>query len=133
MFQEVTSNLPREDRVELAELIQSIQLSKSKKSIAKRWSGTLPQMNQKNRISPKDEGIQKYTPKEESAGIRISNSSGSSNGTNKETINFDYSGHRNSLIGTCRAVRIKEDNTVYFLHDSFKVKSLLNKSESFKF
>ncbi|KAJ8929182.1 hypothetical protein NQ314_018153 [Rhamnusium bicolor] len=67
----VASNLPQEDRLELSELIQNIQAVKSKKAHAKKWSGTLPQLNHRGRVSPKCETLQKYTPKEESAGIRI--------------------------------------------------------------
>ncbi|RZC36928.1 uncharacterized protein BDFB_006066 [Asbolus verrucosus] len=114
MFQQVTTNLPQEDRFEIMELIQTMQSIKPKKS-TKRWSNTLPQSR---KITPKCE---KYTPKEESAGIRA-------DGGHRKRI--EASG---TLIGSCRAARIREDSSVLLFQDSFKIKSLLNKSESFKF
>lgn len=126
VFQEVTSSLPQEDRIELAELIQQLQMSKSKKSSTKRWSNTLPHSNSKIRMTATSEVVAKYTPKEESAGVKINES------RTKEAVKLNNV-NLNSLIGTCRAARIREDSSVFLLKDNFKIKSLLNKSESFKY
>ncbi|CAH1179990.1 unnamed protein product [Phaedon cochleariae] len=126
VFQEVASSLPPGDRFELAELVQHIQSSKSRKSSTKRWSGTLPKMNEKNRIELKNESSQKYTPKEESAGIQIRKIEADNSVRNSRNRN-------NALIESCRAARIREDSGVFYLHDSFKIKSLLSKSDSFKY
>ncbi|XP_074039497.1 uncharacterized protein isoform X1 [Leptinotarsa decemlineata] len=126
VFHEVAMSLPPEDRVQLADLIHSIQTTKSKKSTNKRWSGTLPQVNQKSRVGTTTETIQKYTPTEESAGIKIA---GKEVGKKDEVSAVSSS----SLLNTCRAARMKEDSGVFYLHDSFKIKSLLGKSDSFKY
>ncbi|XP_044252491.1 uncharacterized protein LOC123003653 [Tribolium madens] len=114
MFQQAASNLPQEDRCEIMEVIQTMQ---SIKKTSKKWSNTLPQSH---RIAPKSE---KYTPKEESAGVPR-------DGSHKKRGEVGQSG---GLIGSCRAARIREDSSVLLFQDSFKIKSLLNKSESFKF
>ncbi|KAJ8923096.1 hypothetical protein NQ315_001649, partial [Exocentrus adspersus] len=126
MFQEVATSLPQEDRKELSDLIRSVQAAKTKKSLDKKWSSTLPQANLRAQagFGSKNESIQRYIPKEESAGIRIRDPKLQEKLKNHST---------NSLLGTCRAARIREDNSIFLLHDSFKVKSLLHKSESFKY
>ncbi|KAG5895213.1 hypothetical protein JTB14_035385 [Gonioctena quinquepunctata] len=126
MLQEIVVTLPPEDRVDLADLIHSIQTTRSKKSTLQRWSGTLPQVNKRNKLSPTNETIQKYTPKEESAGIKIKEATEEGKMEMKPRSS-------SSLIGTCRAARIREDSGVFYLHDSFKIKSLLGKSDSFKY
>ncbi|XP_050513012.1 uncharacterized protein LOC114349380 isoform X1 [Diabrotica virgifera virgifera] len=125
MFQEAALNLPAEERLEILELIQSIQTSKARRSAAKRWSGTIPQVHHKCKNLPKGESIQKYTPKEESAGIKVKEDT-EKNG--KEVVR-----KTSVLLESCRAARIKEDSVVFYLNDSFKIKSLLNKSDSFKY
>lgn len=124
VLQEVTCSLPPEDRLQLTELIHCIQTSKPKRSSAKRWSGTIPQVNQRNKISPKNEMVQRYTPKEESAGIQLADSI-----KNKKTVSKSF--NMNNLIGTCRAVRIKEDTTAFYLQESFKIKAMLHHGETF--
>lgn len=124
MFQEVTSSLPQEDRLELAELINSLQSSKPRRNSAKRWSGTIPQINQRSRISPKKEEIQRYIPKEESAGIKA----------REHKTNIQQGSKilpTNTLISTCRAVRAKEDNALFYLQESFKIKSMMHNGETF--
>lgn len=113
MFQQAATNLPQEDRFKVMELIQNMQLGKTKKS-TKRWSNTLPHLH---KIAPENE---RYTPTEESAGVKMS----IKNGEHKQS---------GTLIGSCRAARIREDSSVFLFQDSFKIKSLLNKSDSFKF
>ncbi|CAH1956180.1 unnamed protein product [Acanthoscelides obtectus] len=126
MFQEVTSTLPPADRMELTELIQNVQNSRPRRLNAKRWSGTLPQSKNYSRLSQNGtEPPQRYIPKEESAGIKICDQ--------KEAKQKYQSRSTASLIGTCRAARIREDSSVFYLQDSFKIKSLLNKSDSFKY
>ncbi|VEN52709.1 unnamed protein product [Callosobruchus maculatus] len=126
MFQEVTSTLPSEDRIELTELIQNVQNSRPRRLNTKRWSGTLPQSNSYSRLSQNgSEPPQRYIPKEESAGIKICD--------RDEMKTKNQSRSTASLIGTCRAARIREDSSVFYLQDSFKIKSLLNKSDSFKY
>ncbi|XP_056631150.1 uncharacterized protein LOC130441471 [Diorhabda sublineata] len=125
LFQEVASNLPNEERLELLELIQSIQTSKARRSVGKRWSGTLPQVHQKSKTISK-ESFQKYTQKEESAGIRVKDEEHSKK--NVESVK-----KTSDLLASCRAARIREDSGVFYLNDSFKIKSLLNKSDSFKY
>ncbi|XP_008197316.2 uncharacterized protein LOC103314106 [Tribolium castaneum] len=112
MFQQAASSLPQEDRCEIMEVVQTMQ---SIKKSSKKWSNTLPQSH---KVAPKSE---KYTPKEESAGVRD---------VCHRKREDKQSG---SLIGSCRAARIREDSSVLLFQDSFKIKSLLNKSESFKF
>lgn len=124
MFQEVTSSLPQQGRLELAELIHSIQASKPKRSSTKRWSGTIPQINQRTRISPKNETIQRYIPRDESAGIKVGEDT-----NNKQQVSKALS--TNTLIGTGRAVRIKEDTSLFYLQETFKIKSMLNNGETF--
>ncbi|KAJ3645638.1 hypothetical protein Zmor_023279 [Zophobas morio] len=113
MFQQAMTNLPLEDRCEIMEVVQTMQSLKQKRT--KRWSNTLPQSH---RVAPKCE---KYTPTEESAGVKIDK---------RKVLDAKQIG---SLIGSCRAARIREDSSVLLFQDSFKIKSLLNKSESFKF
>lgn len=124
MFQEVTQSLPQEDRLELLELIHSIQTSKSKRNSAKRWSGTIPQINQRSKISQKNQTVQRYIPKDESAGIKVEDGIKAKQKDSKSVCT-------NTLIGTCRAARIKEDNTMFYLQESFKIKSMLHNGETF--
>ncbi|CAH0563543.1 unnamed protein product [Brassicogethes aeneus] len=125
VFQEVTSCLPQEDRVELLEIIHELQILKSKQS-GKKWSNTLPHSSSKANV----EFFSKYTPKEESAGVKIV-ADGVADEKREElklkNVNL------NSLIGTCRASRIREDSNIFLLNDNFKIKSLLNSSDSFRF
>lgn len=124
----MATNLPQEDRKELCEMIRNIQTAKSRKAHAKKWSNTLPQPNLRAQagFSSKNETIQRYTPKEESAGIKISDP--------KLEEKLKIKNHSTaSLLGTCRAARIREDSSIFLLHDSFKIKSLLHKSESLKY
>ncbi|KAJ8957334.1 hypothetical protein NQ318_004813 [Aromia moschata] len=125
-FQEVASNLPQEDRAQISDLIQSIHTAKSKRYHAKKWSETIPQLNYRNKLSPNCEAIQKYTPKEESAGIRLREDT-EAKFQLKDAISTP------SLIGSCRAARIREDNSVFLLQDSFRIRSMLTKNESFKY
>ncbi|XP_060523408.1 uncharacterized protein LOC132700218 isoform X2 [Cylas formicarius] len=125
VFQEAASNLPQEDRSELQEMIQMFHQSKLKKSLNKKWSQTLPHLSSGGRVRPQGEAVQRYTPKEESAGIRADSEDGQAFEMTKVKAG--------SLLGTCRAARLREDSSVFLLEDSFKVKALLNKSESFKY
>ncbi|CAG9858916.1 unnamed protein product [Phyllotreta striolata] len=125
VFQEVASDLPPEERLEILELIQSIQTSKRRRSAAKRWSETLPQSN-RNTLPTNDKDVeQKYTMKEESAGISISTEA---KDKRKEPVR-----KTSVLLESCRIARIKEDFGVFYLNDSFRIKSLLSKSDSFKY
>lgn len=128
MFQEVAITLPQEDRKEICEMIRNIQTAKTRKAHAMKWSNTLPQPNLKPQpgFSSKNEVVQRYIPKEESAGIRIRDP--------KLEEKLKIKNHStSSLLGTCRAARIREDSSIFLLHDAFKIKSLLHKSESFKY
>ncbi|XP_018566173.1 uncharacterized protein LOC108907125 isoform X2 [Anoplophora glabripennis] len=127
VFQEVATNLPQEDRKELCDMIRNIQTAKSRKAHAKKWSSTLPQPNLRAQagFSSKNETVQRYTPKEESAGIRVRDHK-------LEKLKIKNRS-TSSLLGTCRAARIREDSSIFLLHDSFKIKSLLHKSESLKY
>lgn len=109
MLQQVTTNLPEEDRTEIIELITTMQSIKPRKS-TKRWSSTLPQTY---RVAK----TERYTLKDEGANINEPETSA----TNKSV----------TLIGSCRAARIREDNSVFLFQESHRIKSLLNKCESF--
>lgn len=85
--------------------------------------------------------VEKYIPKEESAGIKIEdttvaggNSSNSlkhrrSNEVLLRKLGIERDG---SLIGSCRAARLRQDNSILHFQENFKVKSLLKTKESFK-
>uniref|UniRef100_A0AAR5PCJ2 Mab-21-like HhH/H2TH-like domain-containing protein n=1 Tax=Dendroctonus ponderosae TaxID=77166 RepID=A0AAR5PCJ2_DENPD len=118
VFQEATSTLPKEDQSKLLDIIDNIHTAKAKRSLTKKWSSTLPHSS---KICPSRELVQKYTPKEESAGIRISPEQTRKN--KKPILRME------SLLGTSRAARLKEDNNVFLLQDNFRIQCLVNKSE----
>lgn len=90
------------------------------------------------------EDLQKYTPKEESAGIR--DTKHNVRDTNKEkgkekfmskrwnkeqSLNGDKN-QEGTLIGSCRAARIRDDTNIIHFQDNFKIQSLM-KHSSFKY
>ncbi|XP_050311537.1 uncharacterized protein LOC126747086 [Anthonomus grandis grandis] len=124
VFQEAASFLPEEEQSKLLEIIDNIHTAKAKKSLAKKWSSTLPHSSKINPAGETATSVQKYTPKEESAGIRI---------CQEETHKLRKALLRNeSLLGTSRAARLKEDQNVFLLQENFRIKCLVNRAESFK-
>ncbi|XP_066248167.1 uncharacterized protein [Euwallacea similis] len=119
VFQEATSTLPMEDQSKLLNILDNIHTAKARKSLTKKWSSTLPHSSKINPFG--ESGVQKYTPMEESAGIKISPG---------ETANKLL--RKESLLGTTRAVRLREDSNVFLLEENFRIKCLVNRSESIK-
>lgn len=92
----------------------------------KKWSNTLPQASKScSKLNTLGTDVQRYLPKEESAGIADPNMKQMIK--NKESILKKYENAKDSsLIGSCRAARLKEDSTnIFQLQENFKVKSLL--------
>lgn len=120
--------------MELLETIHKLTNTRSKAHLTKRWSTSLPHFN-KVRLNGnyKSQDLQKYTPKEESAGIPIAEDlRRCGRAWDKESLLKKFEQNQNTLIGSCRAARIREDNSILKFQDNFKVKSLLRKKESFK-
>lgn len=69
MFQEATSSLPKEDQSQLLDIIENIHTAKAKKALTKKWSSTLPNTSKMSSNSIGN-SVQRYTRKEESAGIQ---------------------------------------------------------------
>lgn len=63
-------------------------------------------------------------PKDESAGINVIDETNVKQQVSKTT-------DASTLIVTCRAARTKEDSNLFYLQDSFKIKSLLSNGETF--
>lgn len=112
--------LPEEERLELVEAIHKMTTEKSKKAIQKRWSNTLPPTS-KTILYPnrKAEGVQRYIPKDDWED--------SGNGLLK-----NFEAQTDSLIGSCRSARIKEDSNVGLLEieERFKAKALIRSQQS---
>lgn len=108
--------LPDEERLELIEAIQKMTTEKSKRAIHKRWSNTLPPTS-KTILYPnkKTEDLQRYTPKTDGVNQWHSN--------NLLLKNFDKD---NTLIGSCRIARIKEDNN----NGLFEIQERFNRARS---
>ncbi|XP_017778096.1 PREDICTED: uncharacterized protein LOC108563814 [Nicrophorus vespilloides] len=92
LLQDVSSILPQEDRLQLLEVVQKLS---RKNGNPRRRAQTLPNYS-------KQDNNQKYTRKEESAGIRTSKE-----GFVLKTLQLDPS----SLIQSCRDVRMKDDGS----------------------
>ncbi|KAL3274248.1 hypothetical protein HHI36_015658 [Cryptolaemus montrouzieri] len=121
IFHEVTSHLPEEDRSKLSETIHQLQIAKTRRLHSKKWSTTLPSIQRTSTFTSRDL-LQKYTPTEESAGIR-----------EKEKYRHTVVTETNTLMRNCRALRLKEDSVVVPFQNDSKIKTLLRKSESFKY
>ncbi|XP_076276024.1 uncharacterized protein LOC143206972 isoform X2 [Rhynchophorus ferrugineus] len=121
VFKEAASALPKEDQNEILDIIQNIHMNKVKKSLNKRWSSTLPHSS---KIVPQDhQPIQRYTPKEESAGLQLSP---------KEKRRTRGILRGDSLLGTTRAARLREDNAIFLLQENFRLKCLVHKADFFR-
>ncbi|XP_025836461.1 uncharacterized protein LOC108742227 isoform X2 [Agrilus planipennis] len=147
ILQEITSSLPLDERLEILESVHHLLSERNKKHSFKNRSHTLGSFgNSRSRSRNTDNGlglIQRYIPKEESAGIRIDDGSRGDEVSKNEDVLIGKSLIRNergnkidirgnSLIGSCRAARIREDNNIIYFQDSFKVQSL-SKKPSFKY
>ncbi|KAL1494511.1 hypothetical protein ABEB36_010097 [Hypothenemus hampei] len=121
IFQEAASSLPKEDQSKLLSIIDNIHAAKAKRSLTKKWSSTLPQST-KGHL---EEYVQRYTPKEESAGIRISPEE--TRKSKKRTVL-----RSGSLLGTTRAARLREDSNVFLLRDNFRSKCTVSNPDSAK-
>ncbi|CAG9774038.1 unnamed protein product [Ceutorhynchus assimilis] len=110
VFREATSSLAKEDQLRLLNIIENIHTAKAKKSLAKKWSSTLPQSSKINPFG------QKYTPVEESAGIRIAPEK------SKKVL-----ARNESLLDRSRAARLREDNNVFLLQENFRITTLVNR------
>lgn len=124
VLQDVSSHLPEEERHELLETIHKLtNTTRNKRLLTKKWSTSLPQFTKARlQMDDNDLVIQKYTPKEESAGIALEEDIGGS--VRREVIK-KLEKAEGTLIGSCRAVRIKEDSGVFCLQEQFRQKSLL--------
>lgn len=121
VFKEATLSLPKEDQTEILDIIQNVHMEKAKRSLNKKWSSTLPHSS---KIFPQNtQPVQRYTPKEESAGLQISPKE---RRKNKKLLRGE------SLLGTSRAVRLREDNGIFLLQESFRIKCLVHKADSFR-
>lgn len=128
ILKDISSHLPEEDRAELLETIHKLtNTTRNRKLLNKKWSTSLPQFSKARlEIDEKDLVIQKYTPKEESAGIALTEEVGSIGVINMMRKLEKMEG---TLIGSCRAVRIREDSGVFCLQDGFKGKSLMRNKD----
>lgn len=131
VLQDVSTHLLEEDRVELLETIHKLTASRNRRNAAKRWSSTLPQFNKGKFEVKSSEGMQKYTPKEESAGIPLSEDvrGGHFKKWDRERLMKQLEKNKNTLIGSCRAARIREDSSVIQLQENFKIKSLMRSNK----
>ncbi|KAF2878692.1 hypothetical protein ILUMI_27479 [Ignelater luminosus] len=148
VLQEVSTLLPNEERLEILEAIHKLTNERNnKRNVNKKKSNTFIQLsNSRRKITPEvfSEDLQKYTPKEESAGIRDTKQN--VRDTNKEkgkekfmskrwnkeqSLNGDKN-QEGTLIGSCRAARIRDDTNIIHFQDNFKIQSLM-KHSSFKY
>lgn len=107
------------------ETIQKISTEKNKRTWNKKWSSTLPALSKSSSfVTRKVEALQKYTPKEESAGIAFDEHKNVQK-WDKELILKTLEKSSGTLIGSCRAARIREDNSIQYYKETFKVKSLM--------
>lgn len=132
--------MPSDERMQIMGAIQDLAVENNKKCIKKKRSNTITQFSGSRRKSlsgvSADE-LQKYTPKEESAGIRLLDENAINEKTliksrrwrQEDSVNIKHG----TLIGSCRAARIREDNGGIHFTDSFKINSLLKSSTSFKY
>lgn len=123
--------LPDEERLELIEAIHKLTTEKNKRYIHKRWSNTLPPTS-KTILYPYKEydnqNVQRYIKKDESAGIKYDDYQLKYN-TNNLLMMKNIERKADTLIGSCRVARIKEDNNngLHDIQERFKTKSLINK------
>ncbi|XP_044758714.1 uncharacterized protein LOC123316608 isoform X2 [Coccinella septempunctata] len=69
IFNEITSTLPEEEKNNLIEIMNNLQDFQCRNTRDKTWTDTLPKV-QKNVFLTSKDVVQKYIPKEESAGVR---------------------------------------------------------------
>lgn len=125
----MASYLPEEERLELIEAIHKLMTEKNKRYIHKRWSNTLPPTSKTILYPTKeyDKNIQRYIKKDESAGVKIDDYQWKCNRNNLLMMkNLERT--TDTLIGSCRIARIKEDNNngLHEIQERFKAKSLIN-------
>ncbi|KAK5641536.1 hypothetical protein RI129_010083 [Pyrocoelia pectoralis] len=146
ILQEVSALLPYEDRLETLEAIQKLTNEKAKQTFNKKKCNAFVQLSNSKRKMNSElllESQQKYTPKEESAGIReVSTIDSTSMSEEKRLTKVDRlgiektfksdKGFDGTLIGSCRAARIREDTSILQFEDYFKIQSLQKRS-SFKY
>lgn len=134
--------MPSDERMEIMEAIQDLVAVNNRKCNKKKRSNTITQFSgsrRKTLSGVSTDELQKYTPKEESAGIRLHDE----NAINEKTLiksrrwrqedSVNVNTKHGTLIGSCRAARIREDNGGIHFTDSFKINSLLKSSTSFKY
>lgn len=117
--------------------VSKLQAERQRKSINRKWSNTLPQLSrsfsQMVIANSSKEPAQKYIKKEESAGIGIEEMSEYDGGSRRRELWRKFECEREgSLIGSCRAARLRQDNSILHFQENFKVKSLLRMKDSFK-
>lgn len=117
------SSLPEDERRELHEMIHQLSMEKTKKTTSTKWSNTLPSIK---KVPPhaKLEDIQTYTPTNEEGGFRAEQCGTTLSSPNKFHELMKKLEKKDSLIGSCRAARLKEDNSIVYFHENFKTKSL---------
>lgn len=107
--------------------MQKLMVEKNKRTLNKRWSNTLPPLSKTLSFSNKTvDATQRYIPKEESAGLKEQNA-----GLKEQNAEWNllkkFEKNPDTLIGSCRAARIKEDNNngLLQIQEHFKTKSLI--------
>ncbi|GJQ73347.1 hypothetical protein Trydic_g13716 [Trypoxylus dichotomus] len=123
MLQDIFSSLPEDERRELYEMVHQLSTEKSRRTNTTKWSNTLPSTK---RAPPhaKAEDIQTYTPTGEEGTFRLEDCEARLTSTNRFHELMKKLEKKDSLIGSCRAARMKEDNGVIYFHENFKAKSL---------
>lgn len=128
VLQDISSHLPEEERTQLLETIHKLtNTTRNRRLLTKKWSTSLPQFTKARlELTENDLVIQKYTPKEESAGIPLQEDVG---GVGRREVMRRLEKGDGTLIGSCRAVRIREDSGIFCLQDGFRERSLMGNSK----
>ncbi|KRT85494.1 hypothetical protein AMK59_93, partial [Oryctes borbonicus] len=123
VLQDIFSSLPEDERKGLYEMVYHLSTEKTKKINATKWSNTLPSIKRAP-LHAKADDIQTYTPTGEDGTFLLENCEARLTTTNKFHELMKKLEKKDSLIGSCRAARLKEDNSVIYFHENFKTKSL---------
>ncbi|KAF5306843.1 hypothetical protein FQA39_LY00073 [Lamprigera yunnana] len=111
--------MPQEERLQISECIQKLSNEKGKQTFSKRKCNTFVQLSKSKQKPSKDvhlENQQKYTPKEESAGIQEVITIDKTSMSEKPLTNIERLGPKktfegdkslnSTLIGSCRTARL---------------------------
>ena len=129
IVQEVSQFLPTKERLQIMNTVQKHSAENKKTMRRRKWSNTLPSASGSSKplISDlyfQEQTVQKYTAKNDSS-ERETHEKHKPNNIINLMKGVDQ---KNTLLGSCRAARIREDSSVIHFQHRFKME-LLNRNK----